>query len=97
MAKTKTVGKGNAMVTMLNKDVHKRRTAVMRRKEEGHDWTVVGSSTVQEYGLTTADGLWQGQKINIRCWRQPVRMCACLYICVNSMSACGGERKVDGV
>ena len=48
MAKMKTVGKGKAMVTILNKDGHKRRPAVMRRKEEGHDWTVVESSTVQE-------------------------------------------------
>ena len=48
MAKKKTVRKGNAMVTKLNKDGHKGRTAVMRRKEGRHDWTVVGSSTVQE-------------------------------------------------
>ena len=36
------------MVTILNKDSHNDRTAVMRRKEGRHDWTVVGSLTVQE-------------------------------------------------
>ena len=36
------------MVTISNKDGHNGRTAVMQRKEGRHDWTVVGSLTVQE-------------------------------------------------
>ena len=36
------------MVTISNKDGHTGRMAEMRRKEGRHDWTVVGSLTVQE-------------------------------------------------